>query len=127
MKRRVFLACLLAMAAVPRAVAAWRRSSAPVGSRVFRGGECWIPVPLAPPAPRCRTFSDNGRMAQTCRSGNFLDDLWTDNLGSPLRHSLFNLFSRKLWTVLDQYGAGGPCMMAFVNGDLGTEFEKAIA
>src|SRR6266536_3818656 len=53
--------------------------------------------------------------------------LWTDNVDSPLRHSLFALFSPKLWTVLNQYGAGGPCIMGLHEWRPGHRVRKAIA
>ncbi len=37
------------------------------GSPVFRGGECWIPVPLAPPAPSSRTFAARFRLQRRSR------------------------------------------------------------
>ena len=38
--------------------------------------------------------------------------------------SLFALFSPKLWTVLNQYGAGGPCVMGVRERSPGIEFEN---
>ena len=40
------------------------------------------------------------------------------------KRSLFALFSPKLWTVLNQYGAGGPCVMSFREWPPGIEFEN---
>ncbi len=38
--------------------------------------------------------------------------------------SLFALFSPKLWTVLNQYGAGGPCVMGLREWPPDIEFEN---
>jgi hypothetical protein len=38
--------------------------------------------------------------------------------------SLFPLLSPKLWTVLNQYGAGGPCVMGLREWPPGIEFEN---
>jgi hypothetical protein len=51
----------------------------------------------------------------------------TSGLGMLVRsrkRSLFALFSPKLWTVLNQYGAGKPCVTDLYELLLGIEFEN---
>jgi len=40
------------------------------------------------------------------------------------KRSLFALFSPKLWTVLNQYGAGGRCVTSLYELLLGRKFEN---
>src|SRR6266487_5978275 len=85
----------------------------------------WVRIPLPPPAPPARTFSADDGTGKIPRNGGILRvNLWTDNVGSPSPRSPFALFSPKLWTVLNQYGAGRPCVMGLYEWLPGHEFEN---
>jgi hypothetical protein len=45
-------------------------------------------------------------------------------LARSRKHSLFALFSPKLWTAMNQYGAGGPCIIGLREWSPGVELEN---
>jgi hypothetical protein len=68
--------------------------------------------PSSSPASRLEHSPPMRARPRIRRDGGLLRaNLWTGNVGSQSQAFSVARFSPKLWTVLNQYGAGGPYVM----------------